>query len=833
MKFYTNVEISGNYILYRGIDNGRKVKFREKYSPKLFTIAKERTNFRTLDGRWLEEIPFNEINECRDFVDEYASVSNFELYGITDFVFQYIGDRFPDEVDYDQSKIDIAYLDIETTCENGFPSSTNPIESVSVITVYFNGEFHVFVYDDFKTDRDNVIVHQCEDEQRMLDEFLKFWDEASPSVVTGWNIKFFDIPYLHNRIRKIMGEDEALRLSPWRKVRERIVHRMNKKEITYRLVGLSCVDYLELYRTFTYVNRESYSLDHISFVELGERKHSYAEYESMSDFYKKNFQKFVEYNIQDVRLVQKLEEKMRLMELCFALSYSAKVNHEDVFSQVRTWDAIIYHHLISRGIVVPNKKERTNDDDEQYAGAYVKDPIVGQHDWVVSFDLSSLYPSLIIHYNISPEKMIPGQSMTVDQILSGDEHSRMLIGRAKDKDLSIAATGVCFRRDSQGFLGELMAKMYEERKFYKKKMIEAKGLLEKTKDPKYENEVSKYHNFQLVRKVCLNSCYGSIGNKWFRFYSRELAESITLSGQLSIRWIMNKLNEFLNKQLRTKDHDYVVASDTDSVYLRLGNLVRSVMPNEKDKNKIIDFLNKSCEKVIQPFINQKFEELTILMNAYENRMIMEREVIADRGIWTAKKRYMLNVWDSEGVRYSEPKMKIMGIETTRSSTPMVVREKLKKAISIVLREDNDTLVNFIEDFKKEFFSLPPESVAFPRSCNGIGEYFDERTIYKKGTPIAVKGSLIYNEMLTQKRVQKKYRSIMEGDKIKFLYLKEPNPIREKVISFPSSLPMEFKLHGYVDYDLQFEKSFLDPLKSILEKIGWKVDREETLESLFV
>lgn len=832
MKFYTNVEISGNYILYRGIDHGRKVKFREKFSPRMFTIAREKTNFRTLDGRWLEEIPFNEINECRDFVDEYATVSNFELYGIADFVFQYIGTRFPDEVDYDQTKIDIAYLDIETTCENGFPNPTNPIESVNAITTCLNGRFHVFIYEDFGTDRDDVVVHRCEDEQGMLGEFLDFWDEASPSVVTGWNIKFFDIPYLHNRIRRVLGEDEALRLSPWRKVRERIVHRMNKKETTYRLVGLSCIDYLELYRTFTYVNRESYSLDHISFVELGERKHSHAEYESMSEFYKKNFQKFIEYNIQDVRLVQKLEEKMRLLELCFALSYSAKVNHEDVFSQVRTWDAIIYHHLMSRGIVVPNKKQRTNDDDEQYAGAYVKDPIVGQHDWVVSFDLSSLYPSLIIHYNISPEKMIPGQSMTVDQILSGDDHSRELIGLAKDRNLSIAATGVCFRKDSQGFLGELMARMYEERKFYKKKMLEAKAMLEKTKDRKYENEVSKYHNFQLVRKVCLNSCYGSIGNKWFRFYSRELAESITLSGQLSIRWIMSKLNEFLNKQLRTKDHDYVVASDTDSVYLRLGNLVRSVMPNEEDKEKIINFLNKSCEKVIQPFINEKFEELSRMMNAYENRMVMEREVIADRGIWTAKKRYMLNVWDSEGVRYSDPKMKIMGIETTRSSTPMIVREKLKKAISMVLREDNDKLVDFIEEFREEFFSLPPEDVAFPRSCNGIGEYHDEKTIYKKGTPIAVKGSLIYNEMLSRRKVQKKYRFIMEGDKIRFLYLKEPNPIREKVISFPNSLPKEFGLNEYVDYELQFEKSFLDPLKSILDKIGWKVDREETLASLF-
>lgn len=832
MNFYTNVEISGDYILYRGFENGRRVKTKEKFSPKLFTPTKNKTRWRSLDGRFLEELPFDRITECRDFVEEYSTVSNFEMFGSTDFVFQYIGSKFPDEVEYDQKLIDVAYLDIETTCENGFPTPSSPMETVNAITVFFRNEFHVFVHQDFRPVTSNTIAHVCENEQEMLTKFLEFWNEASPSVVTGWNIKFFDIPYLYNRILRVLDEDEARRLSPWGKVRERVVHRMNKKEITYRLVGLSCIDYLELYRSFTYVNRESYSLDHISFVELGEKKHSYHEYDSMSEFYKKNFQKFVEYNIQDVRLVQKLEEKMRLLELCFALSYSAKVNHEDVFSQVRTWDAIIYHHLTKKNIVIPNRRTKESVEEDQYAGAYVKEPIVGEHDWVVSFDLSSLYPSLIIHYNISPEKMVRGDSLTVDDILTNGIHSTRAIKEAKENDLSVAATGVCFRRDSQGFLGELMARMYEERKFYKKKMIEAKSLLEKTKDPRYENEVSKYHNFQLVRKVCLNSCYGALGNAYFRFYSRELAESITMSGQLSIRWIMDSLNEFLNKQIKTEGYDYVVASDTDSVYLRLGNLVRKVLPDEKDKNKIIDFLNKSCEKVIQPFIDKKFEELSLKMNAYQNRMVMEREVIADKGIWTAKKRYMLNVWDSEGVRYSEPKMKIMGIETTRSSTPMVVREKLKKAISIILREDNEKLIQFIEDFRGEFTSLSPSEVAFPRSCNGIGKYFDDKSVYVKGTPIAVKGSLLYNELLVRKKVQRKYRSIMEGDKIKFLYLKEPNPIREKVISFPSTLPTELGLDEYVDYDLQFEKSFLDPLKSIIEKIGWRMDRERTLESLF-
>ena len=838
MNFYTSVDISGDWILIRGFEDGKRVKRKEKFSPCLYTPAgsrnpKSKTIFQNLEGNPLEKISFDTISESREFIDNYDGVSNFDLYGNTDYVCQFIGKNYPDVVEYDESRIKVVNIDIETTCENGFPTAHNPIEEINVLTVYVDGFYHVFTYQDFTPKTKDTVLHQAYDEKEMLSEFLDFWEREAPDVVTGWNIRFFDIPYLFNRIQMLLDEKEAKRLSPWGRVREREVSRMGKKETVYKIIGVSCLDYFELYRTFTYKNQESYSLDHISFVELGERKHSYGEFETMSDFYKGDFQKFVEYNIQDVRLVQKLEEKMRLLELSFALSYSAKVNHEDIFSQVRTWDSIIYHHLLSKNTIIPMKRARSSIVEEQYSGAFVKEPIVGEHDWVVSFDLSSLYPSLIIHYNISPEKMVEGRMMRVDDVLDDTEIARENIDDAVSNDLSIAASGICFRKDSQGFLGELMAKMYEERKFFKKKMIEAKTKYEKTKDKKYEYEISKYHNFQLVRKVCLNSCYGALGNVYFRFYSRELAESITMSGQLSIRWIMNKLNEFLNQQLKTEGYDYVVASDTDSVYLRLGNLVKKVLPNETDRDKIIDFLNKSCEKVIQPFIDKKYDELSKKMNAFENRMQMEREVIADKGIWTAKKRYMLNVWDNEGVRYSEPQMKIMGIETTRSSTPHVVREKLKKAISIILREDNDTLVNFIEEFKEEFMKLPPEEVSFPRGCNGLMKYMDEKNVYSKGTPIAVKGSLIYNDLLVKHDLQRKYKKILEGDKIRFLYLKQPNPLREKVLSFPVELPKEFGLHSYFDYELQFEKSFIDPLNSIVEKIGWRMDSEQTLESLFV
>lgn len=363
-----------------------------------------------------------------------------------------------------------------------------------------------------------------------------------------------------------------------------------------------------------------------------------------------------------------------------------------------------------------------------------------------------------------------------------------------------------------------------------------------------ELDISKYHNFQLVRKIQLNSAYGAVGNQYFRYYSTELAEAITLSGQLSIQWIAQELNKFLNKTVGTTDIDYVIASDTDSVYLCLNNLVEKVYPSismfdgvtkvpKPSIETIINFLDKAAEEIILPFIDKKFNELSDTMNAYENKMKMGREVIADKGIWTAKKRYMLNVWDSEGVRYTEPKLKIKGIETTRSSTPEIVRKRLKTAVNITLNGTEQEMIDYIEKCRQEFYSLPPEEIAFPRSVNGMKDYADKASIYAKSTPIAVKGALIYNYYIEQFRIGKKYKRIIEGDKIKFLYLKKPNPLggvygTDQVVAFPNVLPKEFNLNDYIDYKTQFEKAFIDPLTIILDTIGWSSERKNTLENLF-
>jgi len=362
-----------------------------------------------------------------------------------------------------------------------------------------------------------------------------------------------------------------------------------------------------------------------------------------------------------------------------------------------------------------------------------------------------------------------------------------------------------------------------------------KELLEYKKSLEYD--ISKYHNFQLVRKVQLNSAYGALGNQWFRFYSTDLAEAITLSGQLAIQWIGLRLNEMLNEVTEKDNEDYIIASDTDSVYINLNDVVKKFC-NEKTKSEKIDYLDNISQKVILPFIGKQCDKLAEDMNAYENRIFMAREVIADKGVWTAKKRYMLNVWDSEGVRYDKPKAKIMGIETSRSSTPEVVRNKLKEAINIVLNGSEAELVSFVENFKKEFQKYEPEVIAFPRSVNGMDKYKDNQRIYKKSTPIAVKAALLYNYYIDKFDLTKKYAKILEGEKIKFIHLKKPNPIsgtmgEDCVIGFLSKIPKEFDIENFIDYNTQFEKSFIDPLKNIMNSIGWNYERRNTLESLFV
>ena len=830
MKFYTSVLPFKGKLLVRGVNHdGNHKKYKINYKPNLFVPTKNESKYKTLDGRSVDKVKFNSIYEARKWIDEYKDVTNFEYFGNTRYQYPFIADEFSGKIDWDIKQIKLLSIDIECESENGFPNVEKANEALICITVkdHTSKRIIVFGMENFVNDRDDVQYIKCKSEIDLIHQFTRFWTEYEPNIITGWNVKFFDIPYLFNRFKYIMGEEYLNQFSPWGVVTSSTSLSLgyNRTQNYYDILGIDTLDYLDLYRKHTFIRRESYKLDYIGEVELGENK-TENPYDTFKEFYSNDYQRFVEYNIQDVELVDKLEDKMKLIALHLTMAYEAKVNFQDVFGQVRMWDTIIYNHLRSKNIVPPAIQESKTSDG--YEGAYVRDPVVGFHDWICSFDLNSLYPHLIMQYNISPETMVAfdPNKVSVNKMLEGT-----ILDSVDLDNVTITPNGAQFRTDKRGFLPELMDKLYQERVIYKKKMLEAKNLYQQTGDKKYQNDIAANHNIQLARKIALNSAYGAIGNQYFRYFDVRHAEGITMAGQLAIRWIERDVNNYLNDLLKTKNVTYVVASDTDSIYVKLGGLVDKIFKDKSDTRKIVKVLDKFCEEKLQGAIDNSFDRLAKYVNAFEQKMFMKREVIANKGIWTAKKRYILNVYNEEGVELKEPKLKIMGIEAVKSSTPAPCRVKIKEALKVIMNKDENALIQFIDEFRTHFKKLRPEQIAYPRSCNNLKKYSSSTDIYQKSTPIHVKGALLYNDLLKKNKLVK-YEQIQEGDKIKFIVLKEPNSLRERVISFPAVLPKEFDLHQYINYDEQFDKSFLEPLRFIVNAIGWNFEKQATLDNFF-
>ena len=832
MRFYTNVQMVGDHFLVRGYENGKHFMTREKFYPTLFVPSKKNTQYQTLNGEYVEAVQPGTVRECRDFIKKYDGVEGFNISGNDRYIYQYISETYPeDELKFDINKIKVTTIDIEVASENGFPDVESAAEEVLLISIqdYNTKQIRTWGLGKFNNQQKNVNYRSFTNEYDLLNDFISWWmiEENTPEVITGWNSELYDIPYLVRRIDRILGEKLMKRMSPWGLVTESEKFISGRKHISYDIGGVSQLDYLNLYKKFTYKAQESYRLDHIASVELGQQKLDHSEFDTFKDFYTKGWQKFVEYNIKDVELVDRMEDKMKLIELALTMAYDAKVNYSDVFSQVRMWDTIIYNYLKKRNIVIPPNVR--SDKDSKYAGAYVKEPIPGVYDYVVNFDLNSLYPHLIMQYNISPETLVEQRhpSVTVDKILNQE------IDFEPYKEYAVCANGAMYRKDVSGFLPELMEKIYKDRTIYKKKMIEAKQQYEKKKTKALEKEIARCNNIQMARKIQLNSAYGAIGNQYFRYFKLANAEAITLSGQVSIRWIEEKINNYLNKVLKTNDVDYVIASDTDSIYLNMGPLVETVYKGrEKTTEGIVSFLDKVAKVELEKHIESCYQELAEYVNAYDQKMQMKRENIADRGIWTAKKRYILNVWDSEGVRYDQPKLKMMGIEAVKSSTPAPCRQMIKDGLKLMMSGTEEQVIKFIDKCRTDFRKLPPEQIAFPRTASDVRKYRSHSDIYAKGTPIHIRGALLFNHYIKDKNLTNKYSLIGNGEKVKFIYLKKPNIIQENIISFIQDFPTELGLDKYIDYELQFEKSFLEPLKSILDAIGWKTEQTTTLESFF-
>ena len=861
MAFYTNVLRFKNNIFYRGYDNmGQRVMRKDHFKPTFFVSSKKESGHVGLDGNVVSPLDFPSMYEANQWLRQNLDVGGRHVYGNKKFIQQYITEKFPRDIEFNREHIDVGTFDIETDYDNGFPHPNEASQKILSISYKSSksGLYRVWGYGDFNESKAlirPVRYYKCKDEFELLSKFLEFWSDPrhTPDVITGWNTRFFDIPYIINRMSQVLGIQEIIKLSPWQlQLEHRKIVRRGSENDVYEIPGIQTLDYMELFQKFgyTYGPQESYALNHIANVVLGEKKLSYEEEGSLKNLYKEDHQKYIDYNMKDVELVDRLEEKTGFITLAMTIAYKGGVNYQDTFGVTAIWESIVYRKLFSQKIISPLLPMKNHPDYEVYrpiganddeyekvykkhmskerwleekviiSGGYVKEPIIGKHSWIVSFDLNSLYPNILVQYNMSPETLVHKNNG-----VTGVGH--YLRGVVAKDEYTLTANGSKYRKDFQGIFPKLIEEYYDERKEVKKLQLAAQREIQKEYTNELDKQIVTLENKQLAIKILLNSLYGALANKHFLYFEKRLAEGVTLSGQLAIQWAQQAINKSMNKLLNT-NNEYVIAIDTDSLYINFGPLIEKLAPNNP-----VAFLDKICKEHFEPVLEKAYERLYENLNAYKNRMVMAREGISSSGIWTAKKRYILNVHNNEGVQYKEPKIKIMGIEAIKSSTPQVVRDKFKEVFKILLNGTEKETQQYIQNFRNEFKKLTPEQVSFPRRVSNITDWYDRKTIYKKSCPIHVRGSLLFNKYVKAAKIENTYELITNGSRIKFCYLRLPNPIKENVIAYPEALPKELKLHNYIDYDLQFQKTFLEPLNLILDSIGWTAEEQTTLEDFFV
>lgn len=834
MKFYTACAIKGNKILVRGYKNGVRFTDSVSFKPSLYIKSDKDTKYKTLTGTPVKRMIFDSLYDCREFLKQYEDLNDAPIYGNTDFVTQYLLETYEEEVTYDLSKIKIAYFDIESETEGGFPDLRNPNEKINIIGVRISGINYAITCK--QVDIPDCKLVLCSSEKEIIEKFFELLRKEDIDVITGWNVKLFDIPYIIGRAKLFFEDKEIQSWMPFNLLKERETNIGGTDYRLFEMPGYTILDYMDLYKKFSGTSQESYALNFIAKAELDAQKLDYSDYGSLKEFYTKDFQKFAEYNIQDVQLVEQLDNKLKLIDLAVSIAYEAKIPYDVVFFATRIWGTICCDYLLQRNIISPIQTTYAKDD--QFVGAYVKDVSPGLYKNIVSFDATSLYPSIIMGWNISPETCVKR-----DNTLNADDFLRSkrkeipdLITDAMTQNACLACNGSMFSNNVRGFIPILIERTFNQRKDAKSKMLELEKEYESSKDSALLPRIAALKIRQSVKKILANSLYGCLGNPAFIYSSPELATAVTVTGQVIIRSAENAMNSYIRKLTKKNNKDYVLAVDTDSVYINLDDVVTQI----QSKTKITDittFVDTICEKNIQPELTKEMNLLTNTLNCSENKIFFKREAIASAGMFIAKKRYALLVQDLEGIRFEEPKLKIMGLETARSSTPAIVRKKLKECIRIILTQTPEELRQYVNKFYDEFLMLPLSDVAAPRGVSGISKYTDKNNIYASGTPIATKAALLHNAYIKKLGIDHQYPAIKEKDKMKFVFVKVPNPYgmggRDAVMGFINSPPVEFQLEKYTDRNKQFEKTFNEPLENILNAIGWKLNAEATLEEFFV
>lgn len=881
--FYTYIERVDNRLFHRFVDNegARKKEVIRNFDFDVYLPSKHGEH-QSLDGTRLSHFKKNSISELLSFTKEMSEVQ--PIYGMTDPLSQFLAKTYPGNLTYDFKKFKILSFDIETRfdgyeiedevrvrksfsnheeiktvawvrahksdgiyevfdqyndrwypigecpqlMDGGFPDPEKAEYEVTTISMKRFGVDQTFVIGTKPFKSVNGVVYiRVDDEIELLKEFIDLIGKIEPDILTGWNIEGFDIPYLVNRINSRLGEEWSNKLSPFHRECSKCISESfssTSSEQIYKILGITVFDYMTLYKNFNLTKYESYALDFIAQEEGVGSKVDYGEHSDLMEFYLKDYQRFVEYNAEDSVLVEKLDQKRQYIRLAITTVLMTHSRFSDVHGKVKLWDNLIYNMALSENKVIPPQNRVSGD---KIIGAFVKDAVPGKYRWIVSLDLTSLYPSICMMFNMSPETLVEsakGKLKMVQAFLDGED----LASDARSRGYCMTANGAVFSQDFEGVMPRAMKYVFDTRKAYKKEMLSHEKDLEKAKAenaPTHEiiDKIAASNAAQGAMKVLANSGYGCLANAGFRYFNHDIAEGITLTGQLGIQYIGNFANEFLNERFG-KNKDWVLVSDTDSIYLVLDDILSDPLDTEKSLVELEEFVTE----ILQPEINNAFARLGEKMGAKKSLLDMKLEAIGDVGFFRGKKNYAINLLFNEGVRFNEPKLKIMGLEPVRSDRPKVVRSALKKAVELILNGSVEDVRKFSKAFEKEFLSLPIEDMATPKGISNMEKYNSGNGM----VPWHVKAANIHNKMVDDLGLNRTIRKLKAGGKVKIVNLKKANPTHSNAIAFLGKLPEEFGLREYVDTHEMFDKAFKVPLNSYCEAVGWVLEKKASLEDLF-
>ena len=905
-RFYTSVQCIGGKLYIDGYDEeGKRIRESgvEKYDQLLFVRTQEKDNLGWTDfyGNAVSQVFKKQTNikETQNQIKE-AEKQGHRFYGNIQLEYQYIAQHFPlteeGGIYFNPDYIRSINIDIEVDSSAGFPDPENATSPITSIALSYRGKMCVIGTRPYANPKGFTYYHE-DSEVAMLDRFLRIFEGIDPDIITGWYVEFFDMPYLINRMGHLFAWEEGVgRLSPHGIVRKRNINRFKKKLETYSIAGRAILDMLELYKKFTYTEQESYKLDFIAYEELKEKKLDWSkDYSSLQNMYEEDFERYVDYNLQDVVLVDKINDKLKLVDIAVAMAYETGSNYQDIFSPVRLCDACTYNILRQQKVAVSPMQFS---EDKSYPGGAVREPQVGKHEWVMSFDLASLYPHLIMTLNIGHETHradLGKEDLNLQSIIKNGMPDRIR-KICKRENVSISAEGHYYSNDKEGLFSSLMNDLYVSRKEIKERMLE-----EMRKDGD-KNLIAALKGQQEAKKIFMNSVSGAMGNAYSRWRDLRHVSSITVTGQLVIQWIIHHVNKYLNEYLGTLRQDYIVASDTDSIYVNMKGVVDKFRPrlekiidfdeidrirekikdnqdeidylmsgvekakirkqqekaedlnnkafcltsenndlqakfDELDKDrikKIVKFLDWFSDNYLQKAIDECCKEFCEdVLNAFSNKIFMKREIISDLALWTSKKRYCARIWNSEGVAYEKGKWKITGLDIIKAVIPARCQQKMKELLPIMLaNSDKREAGKNVRHFVNRFKKEFMDMGIEEISFPRGVNGLDKYYGETKKVPIHVRGSLLYNKLILDKDLENRYELIKNGEKIKFCYLKEPNEVKSHVIAFPGTLPRELGLHEYIDKDIQFDKAFRSPVQALADACEMNISDQRSILDFF-